>query len=261
MILPSKRTILRMGYRTEVGRVREHNEDNLSWFDPVDNAKALGELGWLFIVADGMGGHAAGEVASKIAVDTIVEKYREEHASIASALNDAIQAANEEICQRNRSGAQSGMGTTIICGVIRGDELFIAHVGDSRAYLLRKRVLTLLTKDHTLVNELLSGNVITPEEVENHPQRHVLSRALGKKVGVDPDIQEPLRIYNKDVLLLCSDGISGYLNDDQISFDLEANLSDPQTAATALTQHADGVGGEDNATAIVIFVDKAVPIR
>jgi len=261
MFLPPKRTILRIGYRTNVGRIRDHNEDNFSWFDPGDTAETLGEKGWLFVVADGMGGHAAGEVASKIAVTVIVQRYQEGRSPIASALKDAVQAANEEIFQHNRSGAQTGMGTTIVCAAIHGDELFIAHVGDSRAYLLRKRALVLLTRDHTLVNDLLRGNAISPEEAEVHPRRHVLSRALGKKAEADPEVQEPSRIFNGDVVLLCTDGISGYLNDEQIAFDLESNSSDPQTAATALTQHADGIGGEDNATAIVIFVDKVVPIR
>jgi serine/threonine protein phosphatase PrpC len=256
-----KRTSLRLGYRTEVGRVRDHNEDNLSWFDPGDDADNLSRKGWLCIVADGMGGHAAGEVASKVAVEGIVQKYQQSQLSIPSALQEAIQVTNEEIFQHNRTGVQSGMGTTVVTAVIRGDELIIAHVGDSRAYLLRQKSLTLLTRDHTLVNDLLRANAITPEEAKEHPQRHVISRALGKKIRTDPEMQDPIRLHNGDVLLLCTDGISGYLSDEQIAYDLESNSSDPQLAATALTQHADGIGGEDNATAIVVFIDKAVPIR
>ena len=256
-----KHTLLRMGYRTEVGRVRERNEDSLGWSEPDNKNQALDTNGWLYVVADGMGGHAAGEVASKIAIDVVVQEYQASHPPVEDALNQAIHAANLEIFHRNRSGAESGMGTTIVCAVIFGDKLYCAHVGDSRAYLLRNSQLSPLTRDHSLVNDLLRSGTITPEEAQDHPQRHVLSRALGKKAEVLPEITGPMPIYAGDMILLCTDGISGYLDDDQISYLLQANSNDPQVAATALIQNADAEGGEDNATAIVVKIEKVIPVE
>ena len=201
------------------------------------------------------GGARIGEIASKIAVEVIIQQFIASKQTVNLALKKSILAANTAIFNRNRLGNESGMGTTIVCAAILLDKLYIAHVGDSRAYLLRKGQLSRLTKDHTLVNELLNNNVITSEEAQNHPQSNVLIRALGKKASVLPEISGPLPLQNNDLLLLCTDGISGYMDDEQISFLLQTNSNDPQIAATAVIQNADSIGGEDNATAIVILME------
>ena len=251
-----KQVSLRMGYRTEVGRVREHNEDSLKWFDPLEKKPASQEKGWLFVVADGMGGYAAGEVASKIAVDVLAQYYETVHPPILNILEEAIREANLQIFQRSRLGSEVGMGTTIVCAAIAKEGLYLAHVGDSRAYLQRHQQLIPLTRDHTLVNDLLETGVITQEEARTHPQRHVLSRALGKKQEVQPELCGPLSLDENDMLLLCTDGISGYLDDNQISYILQTNAEDPQAAVNALIQFADTIGGEDNATAIAVLMDR-----
>jgi PPM family protein phosphatase len=251
-----KQTHLRMGFRTEVGRIREHNEDSLKWFDPDEGSPAYKQKGWFFVVADGMGGHAAGEVASKIAVDVAVHSYEVGQPPVENNLREAIKEANAQIFQRSRLGSEMGMGTTIVCAAIVNDRLYVAHAGDSRAYLLRKDELIPLTRDHTLVNDLVQAGAITQEEARTHPQRHVLSRALGKKQEVVPDIREPLSLEENDIILLCTDGISGYLEDDQIKYILQTNAVDPQAAVNALIQSVDSSGGEDNATAIVVLVEK-----
>jgi serine/threonine protein phosphatase PrpC len=251
-----KQTILRMGYRTEVGRVREHNEDSLKWFEPKRKTPASDEKGWLYVVADGIGGYTAGEVASKIAVDVVVHYFEVAQQPVINALQGAIKEANLQIFQSNRKGSEIGMGTTIVCAAIVDEGLYLAHVGDSRAYLLRDQHLSLLTLDHTLVNDLLKAGAITPEEASTHPQRHVLSRALGKKQEVIPEIHGPLFLDENDMILLCTDGISGYIDDAQISYILQTNADDPQAAVNALIQFADTIGGEDNATAIAVLVDQ-----
>jgi PPM family protein phosphatase len=251
-----KRTHLRMGFRTEVGRIREHNEDSLKWFEPDEGSPAFEQKGWFFVVADGMGGHAAGEVASKIAVDVAVHCYVVGQPPVENNLREAIKEANAKIFQRNRLGSEMGMGTTIVCAASVNNVLYVAHVGDSRAYLLRKDELIPLTRDHTLVNDLVQAGAITQEEARTHPQRHVLSRALGKKQEVAPDIREPLSLEVNDIILLCTDGICGYLEDAQIKYILQTNADDPQAAVNALIQSVDASGGEDNATAIAVLVEK-----
>ncbi|HOG45902.1 MAG TPA: protein phosphatase 2C domain-containing protein, partial [Anaerolineae bacterium] len=155
---------------------------------------------------------------------------------------------------------QAGMGTTVVCAVVRGAELYLAHVGDSRAYLLRDGTLHLLTQDHTLVNEQVRHGLLTPEEASDHPQRHILSRALGARPEVAVEIGSPIPLRSGDTVMLCSDGVSGYVDDPQIAYALHANRDDPQTAADTLIQLADAAGGHDNATAIVLWIEKVVPL-
>jgi len=251
-----------MGLNTEVGRYRDHNEDSFNWYNPGNDTKTLQQKGCLYIIADGMGGYAAGEVASEIAVKTVVQEYAASYTTdIVTTLERAIQSANLEIYQQSLSDIHQGMGTTIVCAVIRGDELYVAHVGDSRAYLLSDNQLSLLTEDHTLVNELVKIGVLSLEEAKVDSRRHLISRALGKKAEVIPDIQGPSHLQTGDSLLLCTDGISEYMNDEQIAYVLQANQNDPQAAAVALTQFADAIGGDDNSTAIVVVMDKVIALK
>lgn len=254
--MTSDATQVRLAYDSQVGPVRDHNEDDLRWFDPSEDPVVLRQKGRLYVVADGMGGHAAGEEASRIAVETIVARYASDSdAEVAASLKRAITAANAEIYRQAQGGERAGMGTTVVCAVIRGDELHVAHVGDSRIYLLRQGVLRQLTADHSFVAEQVRRGLIKEEEAEQSPQRHILSRALGKKPEVEADLSGPHDLKAGDLLLLCSDGICGYLSNEQIKFALLANAQDPQSAVANLMQLVDAARGQDNATAVVVLVE------
>ncbi|MFR3452342.1 MAG: Stp1/IreP family PP2C-type Ser/Thr phosphatase [Collinsella sp.] len=227
------------GSRTDVGCVREHNEDSLAVALP------------LYVVCDGMGGHAAGEVASEIAVDVICDRAPA-HPD-ASALGQAVEEANLAIIRAAREGVgRAGMGCTCTAAMLEKDKLVIAQVGDSRAYLLHKGQMQQLTRDHSLVADLIEAGQITEAEARVHPQRSVITRALGSDPRTQPDFFE-ITVEAGDRLLLCSDGLSTMLEDDQIAKIL-ANHSEPQRCAAQLVNEAVGRGGYDNVTVIVVDV-------
>lgn len=227
------------GSRTDVGCVREHNEDSLVVAPP------------LYVVCDGMGGHAAGEVASEIAVDVIAE--RAPRHPDAEALGRAVEEANLAIVRAAREGVgREGMGTTCTAAMLENERLVIAQVGDSRAYLLHQGKLQQLTRDHSLVADLIEAGQITEAEARVHPQRSVITRALGSDPRTQPDLFE-INVEAGDRLLLCSDGLSTMLEDPEIEKILK-NASDPQRCAAQLVNEANGLGGYDNVTVIVVDV-------
>ncbi len=228
---------LSFGSRTDVGRVREHNEDNLLVKPP------------LFVVCDGMGGHEAGEVASEIAIDVIAR-----HAPTkldADALGQAVEEANLAIFQAVRAGqGKEGMGTTCTACMIQGTKLIIAQSGDSRAYLMHASRLQQLTRDHSLVQDLIESGEITPSEARTHPWRSYITRALGIDPAMRPDLYE-LKVSPGDRLLICSDGLYSMVEDAEIERIL-ATHENPQLAADALVEAANERGGHDNITVIVV---------
>ena len=227
------------GSRTDVGCVRDHNEDSLVVAPP------------LYVVCDGMGGHAAGEVASEIAVD-VIARSAPEHAD-ASALGQAVEEANLAIIKAAREGmGRAGMGCTCTAAILEKERLVIAQVGDSRAYLLHHGKLQQLTRDHSLVADLIEAGQITEVEARVHPQRSVITRALGSDPRTQPDLFE-INVEAGDRLLLCSDGLSTMLEDPEIEKILK-NASDPQRCAAQLVNEANGLGGYDNVTVIVVDV-------
>ena len=227
------------GSRTDVGCVRDHNEDSLIVAPP------------LFVVADGMGGHAAGEVASEIAVNVIGERAPEHPDS--DELGRAVQAANHAIIKAAHEGrGREGMGTTCTAAMLEGERLVIAQVGDSRAYLLHKGRLQQITRDHSLVADLVEAGQITPEEARVHPQRSVITRALGSDPRTTADLYE-INVEAGDRLLLCSDGLSGMVLDRDIEAILN-RVADPQLCASQLVNEAIAAGGHDNVTVIVADV-------
>ena len=225
--------------RTDVGRVREGNEDAYFTEDP------------LFIVADGMGGHLAGDVASATAVDTIVEQWRKDGNT--GALAAIVRNANETIWQKSRADPRySGMGTTCTLVVVDGDRAHLAHVGDSRAYLLRDGELSQLTEDHTVVGRMVREGRIRAEEAEHHPNRNIITRAL----GVDPEVQVDqitLDLQAGDRVMLCSDGLTSMVGSDVIRDVLVAE-QDREVAADRLIELANRAGGEDNITVVLLDV-------
>ena len=190
------------GSRTDVGCVRDHNEDSLVVAPP------------LFAVADGMGGHAAGEVASEIAVNVLAELAPKDLDG--AALEHAVEEANHEIIRAARDGrGREGMGTTLTACMLENERLVIAQVGDSRAYLLHHGKLQQLTRDHSLMADMIEAGQLTPEEARHHPQRSVITRALGSDPNTRPDMYE-INVETGDRLLVCSDGLSSMIEDEQI---------------------------------------------
>ncbi len=223
---------------TDVGRVRDGNED-----DFLDQANRLG----LVAVADGMGGHRAGEVASATALEAL-------RAGVASGqqLPDAIEGANEAVLEKSESDQElHGMGTTLTAGMLGTDgHLVVGHVGDSRAYLVRDGELTQITDDHSLVEEMVRGGELTPEQAEVHPQRSIITRALGIDPRVDVDVY-PIELRPGDRILFCSDGLTTMVRQDEMASIL-AREHDAKRAAQLLVDAANAAGGEDNVTAVIV---------
>ena len=234
------------GSCTDVGRVRDHNEDSLIAAPP------------LFAVADGMGGHAAGEVASEIAITVLQEQAP--HTLDANALSNAVETANYAILRAVEDGrGLEGMGTTLTAAMVEGERLLIAQVGDSRAYLPHRSRLQQLTRDHSLMADLIDMGQITPEEAESHPQRSVITRALGSAVDTYPDLYE-LNVAPGDRLLLCSDGLSGMVSEEDLT-EILTRFRDPQRCADQLIKRANMNGGMDNISAIVVDIEGNVAER
>lgn len=232
--------ITTFGSRTDVGCVRDHNEDSLVAAPP------------LFVVADGMGGHAAGEVASEIATAVIAEKAPA--TPDAEALGRAVEEANLEIIAAAEDGrGREGMGTTCTAAVLHEDRLVIAQVGDSRAYLLHQGKLQQLTRDHSLVAMMVEAGQLTPEEARVHPRRSVITRALGTDPATRPDLYE-IDVEAGDRLLLCSDGLYGMVEDPAIQ-SIMTRTADPQRCASQLVNEAIANGGNDNVTVIVADIE------
>lgn len=241
-----KGALTSFGSRTDIGCLRDHNEDSLVVTPP------------LFAVADGMGGHAAGEVASEIAV-RVLSELAPEHPD-GEALGRAIEEANRAVIQAAREGrGRQGMGTTMTAAMVEGERLVIAQVGDSRAYLLHQGKLQQLTRDHSLMADMIEAGQLTPEEARTHPQRSVITRALGSDAHLHPDIYE-INVETGDRLLICSDGLSGMIFDDQIENTLR-RVQDPQRCASQLVNEAIAAGGHDNVTVIVADVTGYAEVR
>lgn len=241
-----KGALTSFGSRTDIGCLRDHNEDSLVVTPP------------LFAVADGMGGHAAGEVASEIAV-RVLSELAPEHPD-GEALGRAIEEANRAVIQAAREGrGRQGMGTTMTAAMLEGERLVIAQVGDSRAYLLHQGKLQQLTRDHSLMADMIEAGQLTPEEARTHPQRSVITRALGSDAHLHPDIYE-INVETGDRLLICSDGLSGMIFDDQIENTLR-RVQDPQRCASQLVNEAIAAGGHDNVTVIVADVIGYAEVR
>ena len=249
---------------TDVGCVRKHNEDNMLMAP---------ELG-LFIVADGLGGHAAGEVASQIVVETMgrfvadtVEQERtwpvDYDASLsfnANRLKAAVVLSDRAIAEDIRSNPErETMGSTVVSVLLEGRRATIAHVGDSRAYLLDGQGIRQVTRDHSWVAEQVANGILTPSEARVHPFRNVITQALGNGAELEVEIQE-MDLGESERMLLCSDGLSGMVPDQQI-WDIVHSAGSQQQAVEALIAAARAAGGEDNITAILVGTggDAGVP--
>jgi serine/threonine protein phosphatase PrpC len=225
---------------TDPGRTRRHNEDSYVIEPP------------LFAIADGMGGAQAGEVASRLA--TAALKEGQVDAGGEQRISDLIQAANRRVYDRSSSDPNtSGMGTTITVALVEDDHVAFGHVGDSRAYLIRDASMEQLTEDHSLVNELLKTGKLSREEAETHPQRSVITRALGTDPDVDVDTFS-VRAENGDLFLLCSDGLTDMVSEESILDVVERHRHDIDGALRALVKEANRGGGQDNITVVAFEI-------
>jgi protein phosphatase len=246
-----------IGAITDVGKVRAINEDNL----------IVEENLGLFMVADGVGGQNAGEVASKMAVETIrshlndkenplVGENREEFSQDTNRMLSGIRLTNSAIYEAGqRNSEQRGMGTTISSVFINGDVMSLAHVGDSRIYRIRGERLERLTMDHSMVEEQLKRGVITEEEAAESKYKNVITRALGAEEKIEIDADEEV-LLDRDKILLCTDGLTDMVGDEEILRMILRNGDDPQKACEQLVDVANGKGGMDNITVILLYCEK-----
>ncbi len=250
--------VIAVGAKTDVGLKRSHNEDNLC-VDP--------DFG-LYVVCDGMGGSNAGEVASRLAVETIQKHFREardnatlplmgdydrQFSAKTNRLASAIRLANQAIrVEAKAQVGQEGMGTTVVSAVLNGPVLSIAHVGDSRMYLIRGETIKPLTADHSLVAEQVRRGLMTEEQAERSPQKNIITRALGVDDTVDVELDE-IPLMQGDTVLLCSDGLTRGVQPAEI-LDVIRHKKEPQAASERLVEMANAAGGLDNTTVILVNV-------
>jgi PPM family protein phosphatase len=233
-----------VGAVTDPGRTRRHNEDSYV-IDPP-----------LFAIADGMGGAQAGEVASRLATAALEERGADGGGE--ERIAALIQEANRRVYDRSSKDPNtSGMGTTITVALVEGDRVAFGHVGDSRAYLIRAERMEQLTEDHSLVNELLKTGKLSREEAESHPQRSVITRALGTDPDVDVDTFS-VAAENGDLFLLCSDGLTDMVSEESILDVVERNRGDIDGALRALVKAANRGGGQDNITVVAFEIADGV---
>lgn len=236
---------------SDVGRVRTNNEDSL-----------LVEAGrGLFIVADGMGGITGGEVASALAVSVVSEYLRDRISSaspsgeVLAALKGSLVEADTKIKERTRRQTElSGMGTTIILALVQGDSVSIAHVGDSRGYLVRGGSIRRLTEDHTVVAQIVKSGIITDDEARTHKLKHVLSQALGSSPSPVPGLQT-FRLQKGDAVILCTDGVTDMVEDKELAHIVRECGEDVDRACRQIVIRANENGGRDNITLVIIGLD------
>ena len=246
------RTGIEVSSQSDIGCLRQNNEDSFGYWEPEDDRQFL-RKGRLAVVADGMGGYEGGQEASRLAVETLMAVYRDFSGDDPqAALVEALQAAHDQIRQYSFAHPElRGMGTTCTAAAIVQDALYYVHVGDTRLYLIRDGQITRVTRDHSYVGRLVESGMISAEEAENHPQRNILTAALGTNPDLimdSPGQPEPLR--PEDVLLICSDGLWGLVRDSEILDAVENKTA--EQAGRKLIELARERGGPDNITVEIL---------
>jgi PPM family protein phosphatase len=234
------------GARSDQGMVRTSNEDSC-----IANPRS-----GIFLVADGMGGHAAGEIASQIAASTVEEVVsgRRQGSSMESLLQLAVEKANTRVFETQRTKPEyRGMGSTLTVLTFLEDQYFLAQVGDSRAYLFRDDTLNQLTRDHSLVWPLYESGILKKDDLSRHPQKNLITRSIGTHSEVEVDLQQGTA-FEDDIFLLCSDGLTDVLSDQDISQILATTDRDPQAISETLVRAANAGGGPDNVTVVIVYL-------
>lgn len=257
--MSDKQALVRITGCTDTGIRRKYNQDYIGYE----------QSSGIAVLADGMGGHQAGEVAAKMAVESVQKKLQEfvsqqSSASITGSqllqlVSNTISTSNTEILDAaNADEMHKGMGTTIVTAMTEGSHLYIGHVGDSRLYLYRDQVLRRVTKDHSLVQSLIDKGFYTEQEARTASVGHVVTRALGTRADVEVDTKR-VEMEAQDVYLLCSDGLTDMVSDWQIAEAINENLTDLDIAAGKLIHLANQYGGKDNISVILMLVEKLAP--
>ena len=251
--VPQRPLFIRAALRTDVGLVRSENQD-FGTYTTTDEEKESHPGGRLLIVADGMGGHRGGATASRLAAETVKAQYLgSETADIGSALRESLLRANARIFSEAQANPElRGMGTTTSVLALRGDQGWLAHVGDSRIYLVRDDEIRQLTDDHSLVATMVREGLLTSAEAENHPRRNVLQRSMGVAEDVEVDVRGPIEIRAGDTFILCSDGLHGLVKEPELK---EIAKKPIEVAADEFLRKALERGAPDNVTVIVARVE------
>lgn len=240
-----------IGSATHIGMVRSENQDAFGKFPP-GNLDLNSSKGQLFIIADGMGGHAGGREASRLAVETVQHTYASSRsAKIVDALAEAFRAANRAIYDLSLNNPMfHGMGTTCIALVMKGDAAYVAHIGDSRLYRISQSGIEQLTHDHSKVAELVRRGVLTAAEAETHPERSMLYRAMGVQSSIEFDLMNNVELGANESFLLCTDGLSNLVQEDEMKKIVLSHA--PQGACDMLVDLANRRGGYDNITVQIV---------
>lgn len=232
-----------VGMLSDIGNIREVNEDYLGCYEDTEKK--------IYIVADGVGGHNAGEVASKLAVDTIINYINSIYCieDQSNVLKEAIEFSNKKVFEASKAdGSLNGMGTTITCCFLKDDKIVVGNVGDSRCYIIKDQNIYQVTKDHSLVQQLVDDGSITQEEAQVHPNKNIITRALGTASNVEVDIYT-LNLKNINKVILCTDGLSDFITQDEM-FDIVIN-NDVTTACKKLIDLSKQRSGRDNISVII----------
>jgi protein phosphatase len=236
-------THLEIGSATDVGKRRDHNEDAFVTFQTEDGGQVL-------VVADGMGGHLAGEVASEMAIEILQRELTRPSDDPSMALKAAIELANQEIWdEAARDPEKTGMGSTIVAAIVLNNQAYLANAGDSPSYLVRDGQTEQITHDHGLVAEQVEAGIITEEDAAHHPYRHILTRCLGAEATVEVETYPPRELQPGDVLVLCSDGLTEHVSKREVA--ALTTAPDPLVVAQGLIDVANQRGGHDNITVVV----------
>ena len=245
-------SIVTIGSLDDVGLKRDHQEDAYGYKQFTKLTERERAKGQLFVVADGVGGQQAGEVASRLAVEAILRQYYAARVDAVESLRQALLAANQEVYAAAYEMGQEKMGTTAVCVVIQGQELIVGHVGDSRAYLWRRDQLQQLTIDHSWVAEQIAAGALTADAVSSHPYRNLITRSLGNKPDVVPEIRSLGGLADGDRIMLCTDGLYDGVSDVKMAAVLKKRS--PKDACQELIRLANEAGGTDNITVMVLDI-------
>ena len=255
--VPRVLATVKMGAKTDLGLVRDNNEDKFDFFEPEDPA-VLATKGCFYAVADGMGGHSAGQIACELALKTVLQVYYANPSSdTEGSLRHAVGQANALIYDTAQTiPDRQGMGTTLTAAVILEDRVTVVQVGDSRAYLLRQGQMVQLTEDHSWVAEQVRMGTMTLAEAQVSPFRNIITRSIGTAAAVEADVFTH-ELGAGDILLLCSDGLSGHL--EPFEMQAVAEAQSPSVAALSLVEAANERGGRDNITVVVLSIRALLP--
>lgn len=232
--------------QTDVGLKRNNNQDFVYASD-----QKVGSLPSLLIVADGMGGHAAGDLASRVCVEAVVDSIAgSDRKDVIEVLSRAIQDANQAVLRKaSEKEEYAGMGTTLVAGVVDGDTLYVANVGDSRLYVIDDDRIDQITRDHSLVEEMVRAGRITRDQMRTHPDKNIITRAVGVDMNVEPDFFD-VGLNPGDIILLCSDGLTNMVEDEQI-FRIIKREKTLREAGQKLISAANAAGGRDNISVVL----------